>query len=206
MNEQLEKFFELTLLKRILILLSIPLAIAAIGWFIFCKELTLELVDMENQLSGMKNEVTQRKIIVSKFAKFEKEVQKLEFELQEALLELPDKKEISQLLERIADKAKEAGLDIRLFQPQTEEINDYYAEIPVQLEVSGGYHQIAVFFDELTRLNRIVNVSEFGLVEPKIGEREMLMKSSFVASAYRFLDESERPKTHDKAKTKKKKT
>lgn len=206
MNEHLENFFALSVLKRILILLTIPLAILAIGWFIFCKELTLELVDMENQLSGMKSEVTQRRIIVSKFGKFEEEVKKLEIELKQALLELPDKKEISQLLERIADKAKEAGLDIRLFQPQAEEINDYYAEIPVQLEVSGGYHQIAIFFDELTRLNRIVNVSEFGLAEPKIGEREMLMKSTFIASAYRFLDESERPKAQDKGKSKKKRT
>lgn len=205
MKEKLETFFELSFLKRVLILLTVPLVVAVVGWFLFCKDITLELVSTENELSGMKNEIEQRKIIVSKFTKFEEEVSKLEQELTQALYELPDKKEISQLLERIADKAKEAGLDIRLFQPQPEEINDYYAEIPVRLEVSGGYHQTASFFDELTRLNRIININEIGLVEPKTGEKEMVMKSSLVASAYRFLDESERPKS-EKSKAKKKKT
>jgi type IV pilus assembly protein PilO len=114
--------------------------------------------------------------------------------LKKALAELPDNKEIPQLLEKVADKAKDAGLDVRLFVPKAEQRKDFYAEVPVQIEVGGGYHQVATFFDEVSHLERIVNINEFSMSDPERTDSGLVLKTSLVATSFRFLDESERPK------------
>ena len=125
---------------------------------------------------------------------FLQEVSHLEGELQKALQELPDSREIPQLLERISDKARDSGLDVRLFRPQIEQLRDFYAEVPVDIEVSGTYHQVASFFDEVGHMERIVNLGTLSMSEPKKTNVGQILKTTVVATSFRFVDESEMQK------------
>jgi type IV pilus assembly protein PilO len=71
---------------------------------------------------------------------------------------LPEKEEIPSLLAGISEAGKDAGLEFLLFQPKGESPKEFYAEIPVDINVSGSYHQVAVFFDKVANLPRIVNI------------------------------------------------
>jgi len=73
---------------------------------------------------------------------------------------LPDKKEIPSLLTSISEAGKEAGLEFLLFQPISEINKDFYAEIPVSIKVAGNYHNVGLFFDNVSRLFRIVNIKD----------------------------------------------
>lgn len=194
MNETLEKIIELPIAARGAILAAVAAIIGAAYWFLFYQALHEQFVELEEATKKVKLEVSEKERIAANLPKFEAEVERLDVELKKALAELPDEKEIPQLLEKIADKAKDAGLDVRLFKPKSEQRKDFYAEVPVEIEIGGGFHQVATFFDEVSHLERIVNIDQFSMTDPKLGENGLDLKSSLVATSFRFLNEKERPK------------
>jgi len=205
MNEliaKLEAVFELPLPAKIGILVA-TFALVVVGYFfMFLSPVNEELTQLGENISKLQIDLVEKKGIVANLPKFEKEVDRLDVELAKALKELPDKKSIEQLLSRISDKARDAGLDIRLFKPRPEKMRDFYAEIPVEIKVTGTYHQVATFFDEVGHLARIVNVNQFEMSDPKASDNNLLLKTSAVATSFRFLEEGERSSSDSKRKKK----
>ena len=145
-----------------------------------------------------------RRGLVARLPEAEKKVKELDILLKKALQELPDSRDIPQLLTRISDKAKDAGLEILLFKPAGESKKDFYAEVPVQIEVEGSFHQVATFFDEVGHMERIVNVSKYNLADPQTDRnKKVSLKTSLTATAFRFLTEEEQKAAKNKKKKKK---
>jgi len=105
--------------------------------------------------------------------------------------QLPEQKEIPELLRQVSNLGRDSGLDVTLFRQKEEILLDLYAEVPVEMAVRGGYHQIALFFDKVRHLDRIVNVSDLSLKNPQPAEGQMYVEASFFATTYRFLSEEE---------------
>ncbi len=124
------------------------------------------------------------------------------------LRQLPSKTEIPGLLEDISKMGLAAGLEFRLFDPEPEMHNDFYAVLPIQIAVVGSYHQLADFISRVANLNRIVTLHEFSVeresVSKRLGRRarrsesktdnsvvdgKLLMKIK--AKTYRYLEEGE---------------
>ncbi len=194
MNEKLKDLLELSFKIKICILIGVIALLPLAYYLIFYQEIGTQLSQEQEAVDRLDDEIQKKKVIAAHLPQFEQEVAKLDVELAKALKELPDKKEVDQLLARISDKARDSGLEINLFQPQTEQMKDFYAELPVQIEVTGNYHQVAAFFDEIAHLERIVNVDRFTISEPKVSDDEVLVKTSAIATSFRFLEENERPK------------
>ena len=112
---------------------------------------------------------------------------------------LPDKKEIPTLIDGISQAAQDAGLDILVFTPKPEVRKEFYAQVPISIKVSGDYHNVAVFFDMVAGLPRIVNVTDIAIVP---GKEDVELSTSCTAVVYRFV---EPVKQDDKGKKKKKK-
>lgn len=208
MNPQVEKVFELSLAKKLGIMFGSVALIAAGYWFTFYSSTINEMAQVTTEVDRMKSEIAEKQVIAANLPQFESEVEKLDDELSKALSELPDKKEADELLDKISDKARDAGLDVRLFKPQAEQKKDFYAEVPVEIEIGGTFHQVATFFDEVGQLERIVNIDQFNLAQPQETDGRIQLNASVVATSFRFLDESERPKQNNDGeggKTKKKK-
>jgi len=137
-------------------------------------------------------------------ARLGKELREMETKLKEAVAQLPDRKEIPDLLTNLSNKAREAGLEIVLFRPRNETFQEFYAEVPVDIVVRGGFHNAVGFFDEVGKLNRIVNIDNIDFRNPKVVSDQVTMDISNLATTYRFLDDAERKKVAaDKVKTKK---
>jgi type IV pilus assembly protein PilO len=129
----------------------------------------------------------------------------MEIKLKEAMAQLPDRKEIPDLLSTLSNKAREAGLEILLFRPRAENFQEFYAEIPVDIVVKGGFFNAVSFFDDVSKLNRIVNIDNIDFKNPRVAGDQVTMDISNLATTYRFLDEAERKKVADaKAKAAKK--
>jgi len=196
-NETIEKIIDASIAVRLAILGGVVALLVGFYWFFFFQSSQEELAKLDEDAQRLETEVSEKQRIVANLPKFEAEVERLDGELKKALAELPDEKEIPQLLEKIADKAKDSGLDVRLFRPKGEQRKDFYAEVPVEIEVAGGFHQVATFFDEVSRLERIVNIDSFSMTDPKMSENGRILKTSLVATSFRFLDEKERPKEEE---------
>lgn len=221
MNEQLEKIFALPLTHKMGILIGSVFLLVGGYWYFMYQGLVEERSKLEKELygtgtakQGLKVEVETLQNTVAHLDQIEKEEQRLGVELKKALLELPDKSEMDRLLTRVSDKAKDSGLEVLQFAPQTEVNREFYAEQPVALEVKGTFHEIATFFDEVRHLQRIVNLDSFTLAgagtqgDIEIRKAAAYLKSNVVATAFRFLDDSERPadpKESSKSKKGKKK-
>jgi type IV pilus assembly protein PilO len=94
---------------------------------------------------------------------------------------------------------------MRKFQPLPEVAMSYYAEVPVSLEITGSYHEVAVFFDALSKLGRIVSVQDIKLEDPEERAGKVFLNVSGKAVTYRFLTEEEiaKKKADDEARKKK---
>lgn len=98
---------------------------------------------------------------------------------------LPEKKEIPTLLSSVSESGQESGLEFLLFRPQNEQPKQFYAEIPVSIKVSGRYHDLASFFDKVSRLPRLVNIDNIQLKAPEKGDK---LDTTCTAVTYRFIE------------------
>jgi type IV pilus assembly protein PilO len=111
---------------------------------------------------------------------------------------LPDKKEIPSLLKSVSRAGSSAGLNFVLFQPDPEITRDFYKEIPLSLKVEGNYLQIADFFFQVSRLNRIVNIKNIILRRNKSASGVIDMDCKAVT--YMFVEADQNAKPNKKKK------
>jgi type IV pilus assembly protein PilO len=146
------------------------------------------------QLRGKELEL-QRKLsevrsIAANIAAFEREITVLEAQLAVALRQLPNEKQLEVLLADISNLGKTAGVEIKSFKRESEQVHDFYAEVPIRVELEGTFHEIARFFDSVSRLPRIVNM---GAIDMKVGSSsaaETRIVVSGTATTFRFVNKS----------------
>jgi type IV pilus assembly protein PilO len=104
------------------------------------------------------------------------------------LRQLPGKTEIPSLIVDISQTGLAAGLQEKLFQPQAEIPKDFYAEKPIKIRLSGGYHEIANFVSGIAALPRIVTLHDINITpeEKDVYDR---LTMEVTAKTYRYLDE-----------------
>lgn len=120
-----------------------------------------------------------------------REMDVLEQKLAEALTELPEKKDIEELLAQINDIGKKSGLEISSVTPDKEFVGggEFFARIPLKMTVSGNYHEIALFLQEMANMRRIVNVNNIKLDAPALKNEKVVLQSSFLATTFRFVEQ-----------------
>ena len=204
MNQLLDKYLEQPVAKKIGILAGIIcLAYGLYFSFIYSPNSSV-IANLEDSVQIARNEKLVKEKKAANMARLEKELRDMETKLKEAVAQLPDRKEIPDLLTNLSNKAREAGLEIVLFRPRNETFQEFYAEVPVDIVVRGGFHNAVGFFDEVGKLNRIVNIDNIEFRNPKVVNDQMTMDISNLATTYRFLDDAERKKiAAEKVKTKK---
>jgi type IV pilus assembly protein PilO len=104
-------------------------------------------------------------------------------------------------LEAISKSGRHSGLEFLLFQPGPEILKGFYAEIPVKIDVIGGYHNLALFFDKVARLSRIVNISDLHVKGAKGSKgAEGDLQTSCVATTFRFVEAAKTTTAKGKSK------
>jgi len=121
-------------------------------------------------------------------------------ELKRAEARLPDQREIADLLSNVAASGRAAGLEITLFRQKPEVLHDFYAEVPVEMQMRGTYHDVALFLDRVKQLDRIVNVVNIQLTKPKLTGDRVVLEAACTTTTFRFLDEAERQKINQDKK------
>jgi len=106
------------------------------------------------------------------------------------LRQLPGKTEVPNLLVDISQTGLAAGLQEKLFQPGPEQKKDFYAELPIKIRLSGGYHQLAQFVSGIAALPRIVTLHDIEIT-PENKDSYDQLNLDLTAKTYRYLDEEE---------------
>jgi type IV pilus assembly protein PilO len=165
------------------------------------RRLNAEIIKQENEIA--KDQAKAAKLDILRI-----ENQRLRNRLEELKLQLPEEKEVSGLLRQISDLGIKSGLKIILWKPEQKKDHPsgIIYEIPVNVELSGSYHNLGIFFSSLTKLNRIVNISDIKLSDPKPQRNEAILKITFKATTFSSIPEKEiEAKASEAAKAKGKK-
>jgi len=175
-------------------------------WFFYMPQ-TEKIARLNQDLKSAHDKLARLKNVEQNLRAFKKEFKKTEEKFREALKFLPDNEEIPTLLTSISNLGAQSGLEFLLFQPQKEVPRNFYAEIPVRLEVTGPYHNVAAFFDQVSRLSRIVNIGDVTMSEMKAAKTQadvVILKTGCTATTYKFIEaKEEEPKKGKKRRRKK---
>jgi type IV pilus assembly protein PilO len=191
MNPQVEKILKLPTKQKILVLvLVVIIEAAALVWFLYLPK-HQELTGLKAELAKLQSEIDEKTRIATNLPRLQREFEQLNIELAQALTELPNSKEIPSLLTSITTVGKNAGLDFLVFKPRGEVPKDFYAEVPVDITVSGSYFSVANFFAAVANLPRIVNISSVAFSDIKQVNNRMMTKVTCLATTFRFLDKKE---------------
>ena len=201
MNELLDNLLERPGKQKIGILLVAIILLAALYYSFLYSPRADELAKLSDSVEIARNEKMIKTQKSADLMRLRKDIQHLDAQLKRAVAQLPDKREIAELLRGIAAKAQQAGLDVVVFRPRPEAFQDFYAEIPVDITLKGSFHNTASFFDEVGRMNRLINIDNVGFKNPTVNGDHVVLETTSVATAFRFLDDAERKKVaEDKAK------
>jgi len=170
-----------------------------IGAFVyFCCLPKHKTIDELNQnYDKLEQQLASAKINSMQLGKFRNNMKEAEKDYMLVMKALPEKQEIPALLAGISQAGQVVGLEFLLFQPKAEIKKDFYAEIPVSIQVAGNYHNVGLFFDKVASLPRIVNIEEIKMA-PLKGSDELITSCSAVT--YKFIDEARPEKTGEKTK------
>ena len=201
MKQLLTQILTLPRQQKIGILAGLIIFLLVIGYFYVYLPGDDKVTKLAEEITAVRGDRDRKKALSANLPKLQKEVQEWDAKLKAAVAQLPDRKEIPDLLSSLSTKAREAGLEILLFRPRAENFQEFYAEIPVDIVVRGGFFNAVTFFDEVGKLNRLVNIDNIDLKNPKVGGDQVALEISTLTTTYRFLDEAERKKVaEEKAK------
>lgn len=192
MNDLLEWLDNLEPNRKIALAVAIPLLVLVGYYFLIVSPRTTRTAQLVTHIDEMLQERDRKTFEAAQMPERQKEVDQLDKQLKLALTRLPDEKEIPELLSSISNLGRDSGLEILVFRQMPEGYQEFYAEVPVDMQVRGGYHQVAQFLDRVGKLDRIVNVSNIVVKSPKVVDENLMLDASSRVTTFRFLSEPER--------------
>jgi len=177
-----------------MVLAVIPAAvIALVVIFLLILPKYREIRGLEQKISAQENDIARDQAKAAKLPELTLENERLRTRLSELKLQLPEEKEVSTLLKQVSDLCLASELKIGLWKPEQRKTHSsgIVYEIPVKVELTGNYHSLGYFFSSLTKLNRIVNISDIKISEPKSDKEHALEKISFTATTFSVIPEEE---------------
>lgn len=188
MEQLIERINKLATPAKAGIVAAIILVITAATYFLLIADLETAITGLKSEQESRDRTLAEKQLIADNLNDKRKEMDALEQKFQEALTQLPEKKDIEELLAQLSDIGKKSGLEISRVTPGGEASEGFYSRIPISMAVSGNYNEIAMFLQEIANLRRIVNVSDLKLGAPTMKGDKVMLQSDFMATTFRFTD------------------
>jgi len=176
-------------------------AILAVFWFVLWQDQTERIEKGRNDVQKQKETFLEKKKLAVNLEAYKQQRAEIEQAFGALLKQLPNKSEMDALLIDINQAGLGRGLQFELFKPASNEnFTEFYAELPVNIKVSGNYHDLGAFASDVAKMPRIVLLTDLKVDPPN---KEGLLSMEAVAKTYRYLDEEEIAKQRKSSKDKK---
>ncbi len=176
--------------RKLILVLVVVVLIFGLYWQFAYKGKARTIDRLRSDLSNKQAKLNENEAIARNLPRFKEEVGKLNAQLGKVVQELPNSREIPNLLETISNLGAVNGLEVVYIKPQNDVDKGFYAEVPISIKVKGGYHEMGLFLDALSRLPRIINVSDITMGNVREDERSgvILLDISALATTYRYVE------------------
>ena len=195
----LSTFVKLPKSRKILMLAIILAVIVGLYVYLFYLPALAEIQKKKVDMGKLETELRELRTVAENMRRFQAESAKLRAAVELAMAQLPTSKEIPSLLANISNMGKESGLEFILFRPAPEVTQEFLVLIPVDIKVKGTYTDVAIFFDRVSKMPRIVNISGVSMEGTKEGFGRSEITTSCTATTFKFIEKA----TTDLAKDKK---
>jgi type IV pilus assembly protein PilO len=179
---------KMSLGAQVVVFAIIGVLLYGVFWYFFYSPMQVERDNKLTQKRNLQAEVDNAKTTAARLPEFRREVERKEATLQALSRILPSQKEVDDLLRKVQQLAAESSLDVLRFKPEATKPQNFYAEWPISLELDGSYHNLAYFFDRLSRLSRIMNVSNLEVDAKKDPSIASTIKATCTATTFVFIE------------------
>lgn len=171
---------------KLVALSLLAVAIVAAGWW-FDWRGGMEAVDAAKQKeTELRSVFATKKNQAINLEAYRKQLTDIEQAFGALLKQLPNKQEMDALITDVNQAGLGRGLQFELFRPEAETVSEFYAETPIRVKVTGGYHDVAAFVSDVSKLSRIVTLHDIAMVPSKD-----LLNMDATVKTYRYLDDEE---------------
>ena len=160
-------------LKNLVVIGLLILAVAFVGWnglamigWRGVAGLRADAAKLQADRTKLETSVKSAQLMVGNLDTIRKERETLEAQLQEVSKRLPSERESAEVLRSVESLAGKSGLTLAAIKRRAVRTQELYAELPMEVSVGGGYHELVRFADQLAQLDRLVTLSEFQVVRP----------------------------------------
>jgi Tfp pilus assembly protein PilO len=161
-------------------------AVFFLGWYLYISPKKDELTAGEQQLADLQTKIQEGQAAKQQLPKFRDEVHQLEVELDKLLRILPARRNTPDLLRRIRSLAEQGDFALKRFTPGNLSDKEFFSEWPIAVSVDGTYHNLALFFDRISRFSRIINIEELSINALQSGPHTIT--ASFTAKTFVYKE------------------
>ncbi len=140
--------------------LGVGLLLFGLGWWRLLAPKRAEHEQLEQTLAELQTKIQEGRAARQELPKFREEVRQLELELDKLLRILPARRNTPDLMRRIRSLAEQGDFTLKRFNPGTLTDKEFFSEWPIAVNVEGTYHNLALFFDRISRFSRIINIED----------------------------------------------
>jgi len=188
-------------LPKVLALAALFLAILIAGAAFDWKDQYDTLDRVKSEEAKLKEQYASKKAKAINYQLYAQQLQEIEQSFGALLKQLPNKAEMDALLTDINQAGLGRGLQFELFKPAANErAADFYAELPINIRITGNYHDMGAFASDVAQLPRIVTLNDVA-----VNNEKGVLTMDAVAKTFRYLDDDEVAKQRKAAKDKKEK-
>jgi type IV pilus assembly protein PilO len=189
LQARLDRLAKLPRQARAAIMLGVAVVVGGAYYFAVYQGAAQNLRDLQARELELQRKLSEVRSVAANLEAFEEEIASLEQKLGEALRQLPNTKELEVLLTDMSNLGKTAGIEVKSFKRNDEVVHDFYAEVPISIVLEGGYHEVARFFDLMSKLPRIVNMGSMTMTVSSESAEETRIRVSGTATTFRFVGE-----------------
>ena len=177
------------LLARLGVILAVSIIVLALGYYLDTSDIEKRLQKIVSQESELKTKFENGQRRAVNLSAYQQQMREMEESFGTMLRQLPSRTEVADLLVDITQTGLASGLEFELFEPKAEIPQEFYAELPISLRITGSYHEFGEFVSGVAALPRIVTLHEINLEKSKKNSSKMEFRA--IAKTYRYLDEDE---------------
>lgn len=181
--------------QKVLVLILLMVGIPAVFYYTIWDEKNTAIQTLEGEIAKQDTDIQALTVKAKHLEELKAANKQLELALAKKKETLPPEEEAILLLKQLSDMGVRLGLDIRLWRPgaRSEDASKLFVRLPFNIELAGGYHTAAIFFDRINNLPRIISVSGLKMGNTKIEQDRVVIQTTFDLTAFVAPPEPDKP-------------
>lgn len=172
----MKKFSEISTLGQLGIMLGVTVVLVLAGEYFYLSGISQQNSELDGRVTQLKSENEKLRGVEARFKQVKADNERLEAQLANVRHIVPDEKEADMFIRMVQEAGVQAGINIRRFTARPVAAREFYNEMPFELNIDGNYYTVMQFFDRLSKLSRVMNVTNLAIGPTTAGVRGIARK------------------------------